>query len=90
MSPLGEDIEHGLAVIAQAVVGLFFMLGGAAWFAYQVMHAPLVASHLIGAGSVCVFGAAVLPSVGPIVMTALKGVASVVQSFLPARKDPPA
>lgn len=89
MSPLLEDIEHGLAVLLQTLVGLFFMFGGAAWFAYQVLNPPLVASHLIGAGSVSVFGAAVLPSVGPLVMKALKAVAGVVQSFLPARKDPP-
>lgn len=88
MSPLLEDIEHGLAVLLQTLVGLFFMFGGAGWFAYQVLNPPLVATHLAAAGAVSVFGAAVLPSIGPAVMNTLKGVAGVVQSFLPARTPP--
>lgn len=87
MSPLYEDFAHLVAVVSQAVVGLFFMLAGAAWFAFTITRTSFQTGHLIAAGSVCVFGAAVLPSVGPFVMRALKGVASVVLSFLPARPN---
>jgi hypothetical protein len=86
---LVEDVEHIAAVIGQTLVGLFFMLGGAGWFVYEIQERPPHTGHLIAAGAVSVFGAAVLPSVGPWVLKALKGVATVVQSFLPARPPAP-
>lgn len=88
MTPLIDDIMHAFALLGQIVVGLFFMLGGAGWFVYELQQQPTHSGHLIAAGSVCVFGAAILPSVGPSVMKALKGVATVVQSFIPTRAAP--
>ena len=73
-----EDVEHGLAVLLQALVGLFFIAGGTAWFIHELRQSTVHATHLSGAAFIAVFGACVLPSIGPAIVRGLSGVVDAV------------
>jgi hypothetical protein len=80
-----DEIEAGLRALIQTVVGLFFMLGGAGFLWLEYRSTPAHGTHLIAGLVVSLVGAAILPSVGPALIAALKGVVGVLLSVFPAR-----
>lgn len=89
MSEILDDLLAFVRVVGQSLVGLFFMLGGAGWFVYEVLHTPVHPSHLAGAAFLSVFGAAILPSIGPAVMASLSAVIAALVQLLPFRTKAP-
>jgi hypothetical protein len=84
-----EDIEAGLRAVAQLLVGLFFMLGGAAGVVWEKLHPPAHDAHLLAWAVVSLLGACVIPSIGPVLIKSLKGLVAIVLSVLPSRPTPP-
>ena len=74
MSELLSDFLAWLAALGQTLVGLFFMAGGSFWFWHEIHEPTVHATHLSGAMFLAVFGACVLPSIGPAIVRGLSGV----------------
>lgn len=80
-----DEIEHGLAVLVQAAVGLFFMLGGAAGVVWEKMNPPSHDAHLLGWAVLSLVGACIIPSIGPVLTKSLRAIVGVVLTILPTR-----
>ena len=85
MNPLVEDITHAIAALVQAVVGLFLMIGGVAALVWEKTHPPAHDAHLVAELVVALLGAAIVPSVGPVLIKTLRALVGIVLSVLPVR-----
>jgi hypothetical protein len=88
MTPL-DDIEHGIRVLAQAIVGALFMAGGGLLLWFEFHTPPTHSTHVYLGVALAVFGAAILPSIGPAVMKALSAIVDALVKLLPFRTPQP-
>lgn len=80
-----DDITHAIAVLVQAVVGLFLMAGGVTALVWEKTHPPAHDAHLVAELVTALLGAAIVPSVGPVLIKSLGALVGIVLSVLPTR-----
>jgi hypothetical protein len=88
MTPL-DDIEHGIRVLAQSIVGALFMGAGGLLLWFEFHTPPTHSAHVYLGVALAVFGAAILPSIGPAVMSALSAMVDALVRLLPFRTPTP-
>ena len=84
-----DEIEAGLRAVVQTVVGLLLLVAGLASLVWEKTHPPTHDAHLLAELVVALLGAAIIPSVGPVLLGALTKLVTLVLSVLPARPQPP-
>lgn len=92
MNPLVEDIKDAIGALIQTVIGLVLMALGIGLLVWEKMNPPTHDAHLWAELGLALLGAAIIPSVGPVLIRSLKAIVSVFVSVLPSRpapKDPP-
>lgn len=89
-----DDITHGIAVVFQAAIGVVFLLAGLAIVGVEFWRPPTHSGHVYLGVTLAVFGAAIMPSIGPAVVTAIKAIVDALVKLLPFRtqgnQQPPA
>lgn len=84
MTPL-DDIKHGIAVLLQGVIGALFMLSGLVLVVWEFKTPPAHSAHVYLGVGLSVFGAALIPSIGPAVMSVMKGFVDALVKLIPFR-----
>ena len=84
-----DDITHGIAVLFQGVIGGVFLVAGLAIVAVEFTRPPTHSAHVYVGIALAVFGAAIMPSIGPAVMGAIKAIVDALVRLLPFRTPNP-
>jgi hypothetical protein len=85
-----DDIEAGLKALVQTVIGLLLLVAGLGSLVWEKTHPPTHDAHLLAELVIALLGAAIVPSVGPVLLGALSKIVTLVLSLLPSRPQPPA
>ena len=85
MNPIVDDITHGLALLAQTLIGLLLMVAGLGSLVWEKLNPPSHDAHMLAELLVALLGAAIVPSVGPVLIKSLKALVGILLSVVPAR-----
>ena len=74
---------------ARSAVLALLLVAGLGSLVWEKTHPPTHDAHLLAELVVALLGAAIIPSVGPVLLGALTKLGGLVLSVLPARPQPP-